>query len=123
MEPRAMPWTDDRMRASALRLLILMVTSVAVLSDAPALATARPVSAPPADLQPFSAEDLMRLKRISDPQVSPDGRHLAYVLRETDFEANNGRTALWLLDLTHPHAAPRRLTTDAGNDSSPRWGP
>ena len=42
--------------------------------------------------QPFTADDLVRLKRVSDPQVSPDGRHAVFVLRETDMEANRGRT-------------------------------
>ena len=42
--------------------------------------------------QPFTVEDLVSLKRLSDPQVSPDGRYVAYVLRETDMDANKGRT-------------------------------
>ena len=73
--------------------------------------------------QPFTVEDMVRLKRVSDPQVSPDGRYVAYVVRETDIEANRGRTDLWLLDLTQKNAQPERLTTDPANDSSPRWAP
>ena len=41
---------------------------------------------------------------ISDPQVSPDGRYVVYVQRETDLEANRGRTDLWLLDLDERQA-------------------
>jgi len=70
---------------------------------------------------PFTVEDLVTLKRVSDPQLSPDGRRVAYVERETDMEANKGRTSLWLLDLTRTGAAPLRLTDGKGNDSSPRW--
>ena len=70
---------------------------------------------------PFTAEDLVILKRVSDPQLSPDGRRLAWVQRETDLEANKGRTSLWLLDLTRPGGAPVRLTDGKANDSSPRW--
>src|SRR5581483_8828607 len=73
--------------------------------------------------QPFTVEDLVRLKRLSDPHVSPDGRYAAYVLRETDMEANKGRTDVWLLDLTQKQAPPQRLTSDPANDSSPRWAP
>jgi dipeptidyl aminopeptidase/acylaminoacyl peptidase len=69
---------------------------------------------------PFTVEDLVILKRVSDPQLSPDGRRVAYVQRETDLEANKGRTSLWLLDLVHP-GAPLRLTDGKVNDSSPRW--
>jgi len=73
--------------------------------------------------QPFTVEDLVRLKRLSDPHVSPDGHYVAYVLRETDMDANKGRTDIWLLDLTRKQAQPQRLTTDPANDTSPRWAP
>ncbi|HET9390850.1 MAG TPA: S9 family peptidase [Steroidobacteraceae bacterium] len=80
-------------------------------------------NATPAQLKPFTIEDLVRLKRLSDPRISPDGRYVAFVLRETDIEANRGRTDVWLLDLTQKSAAPRRLTQSEANDSSPRWAP
>jgi len=70
---------------------------------------------------PFTAEDLVLLKRVSDPQVSPDGRFVVFVLRETDLNANKGHTSLWLLDLATAGAQPRRLTDATGSDSSPRW--
>jgi dipeptidyl aminopeptidase/acylaminoacyl peptidase len=75
------------------------------------------------DSKRFTVDDLVRLKRVSDPQVSPDGRYVAFVLRETDIEANRGRTDIWLLDLTHKAAGPRRLTQNDANDWSPRWAP
>lgn len=72
---------------------------------------------------PFKIDDLVRLKRLSDPQLSPDGRYVVYVLRETDMDANKGRTDLWLLDLKAKDGQPRRLTENPANDSSPRWAP
>lgn len=78
-------------------------------------------AAPPAT--PFSAQDLVLLRRISDPQVSPDGRHVAFVLRETDMEANRARTHLWLADLATGTRPARQLTRDAAGESSPRWSP
>jgi dipeptidyl aminopeptidase/acylaminoacyl peptidase len=71
--------------------------------------------------QPFTVDDLVRLKRLSDPRTSPDGAHVAFVLSETDMDANRRRTDLWLLDLKVKEATPRRLTQNAANDSSPRW--
>ena len=70
---------------------------------------------------PFTVEDLVRLKRLSDPQISPDGNVLAFVQRETDMDANRGRTSLWLLDLREPGAEPQRASGGNFNDSSPRW--
>ncbi len=78
----------------------------------------------------LTADDLVRLARVSDPQVSPDGRRVAYTLRETDLDANRGRTDLWVLELGaaagsgtagKTGAAPRRLTQHLASDSAPRW--
>jgi dipeptidyl aminopeptidase/acylaminoacyl peptidase len=65
--------------------------------------------------------DLNMMARISDPQVSPDGRYVVYVQRETDLEGNRGRSDLWLLDLEVANAKPRRLTQHSANDTHPRW--
>jgi dipeptidyl aminopeptidase/acylaminoacyl peptidase len=70
---------------------------------------------------PFTVEDLVVLKRVSDPQVSPDGRWVAFVQRETDMDANKGRESLWILALAAADAAPQRLLDATGSDSSPRW--
>ena len=107
-----------------LRMFVALSTALLVLS---ALAAQAPASASksasPAALQPFTVDDLVRLKRLSDPQVSPDGRYVAFVLRETDMEANKGRTHIWLRDLTQRDQPSRRLTQSEANDSSPRWAP
>jgi dipeptidyl aminopeptidase/acylaminoacyl peptidase len=70
---------------------------------------------------PFTAKDLNTMSRVSDPQVSPDGRYVVFTLRETDLEANRGRTDLWLVDLSDDRKISRRLTQHPSADSSPRW--
>ena len=40
---------------------------------------------------------MLAMDRIGDPQVSPDGSRIVFVLRTTDLEANRGRTDLWLV--------------------------
>jgi dipeptidyl aminopeptidase/acylaminoacyl peptidase len=72
-------------------------------------------------MKPFTVHDLVRLDRVSDPRIAPDGRRLAFQVRQTDYDADKGRTSLWLLDLDAPAAAPRRLTAADGDASSPRW--
>jgi hypothetical protein len=49
--------------------------------------------------QPFGAEDLVSLHRMSDIEAAPDGRHVLYTLRTTDLKANRGRTDIWSLEL------------------------
>jgi dipeptidyl aminopeptidase/acylaminoacyl peptidase len=70
---------------------------------------------------PFSIQDLVRLERISDVAVAPDGKHVVYTLRNTDMDANKGRTSLWLLDSGKRGAAPVRLTDGADNSNTAEW--
>jgi len=99
-----------------------MLVSVRLFFGLLGVLAAAALSAQPAS-QPFTPDDLVRLKRVSDPQVSPDGRYVAYVMSETDMDADRRRTDIWLLDLTAKDAAPRRLTQNPANDNSPRWSP
>jgi dipeptidyl aminopeptidase/acylaminoacyl peptidase len=103
-----------RLNARVPALLLLCTLCAPVLT---ASADAGAVGAP------LTVEDLVRMKRVSDPQVSPDGRQVVYVQRETDLKANKGRTSLWLLDLAPAKGEPRRLTQPEGGDSSPHWSP
>ncbi|HTL91142.1 MAG TPA: hypothetical protein VL176_02280, partial [Steroidobacteraceae bacterium] len=118
---------DDRHRRSRLRLLNFTTmhrrnhpwAALGVCLCVFALAQWRCAQAAEKGV-PFTVEDLVMLKRISDPQVSPDGRYLAFVQRETDLAGNRGRTSLWLMALA-AGAHPLQLTDAAGGDSSPRW--
>ncbi len=60
------------------------------------------------------------MQRISDPTLSPDGKWVAYTLRDTDYEANRGRTDVWIVDAQGANAA-RRLTAHPDSDNSPRF--
>jgi dipeptidyl aminopeptidase/acylaminoacyl peptidase len=71
--------------------------------------------------QPFSVRDLQAVDRITDPQVAPDGKFVVFVVRETDLEANLGRTDLWIVSTDGTGL--RRLTSHPESDSNPRWGP
>jgi dipeptidyl aminopeptidase/acylaminoacyl peptidase len=73
------------------------------------------------DKHPFSVQDLVRLKRVSEPTLSPDGRTVVFTLRETDLDANRGRTDLWSLDVATKGATPRALTTHTANDNTAQW--
>jgi dipeptidyl aminopeptidase/acylaminoacyl peptidase len=90
-------------------------------SCAAACTAVAPVTRAAAAGAPFTVEDMVVLKRVSDPRPSPDGRLLVFVQRDTDLGANKAHTSLWLLELGSSAAQPRRLTDAAGSDSSPRW--
>ena len=72
-----------------------------------------------ADQHAFNVHDLVAMQRIGDPQASPDGSHAAFVVTTMDLDANKGRRDLWLA--ATDGSKTRRLTTDPGNEWSPRW--
>ena len=47
-----------------------------------------------AQTHPFSIHDMWAMDRLSEPQVSPDGKWVVFTLRKTDLAANRGRTDL-----------------------------
>lgn len=69
--------------------------------------------------RPFNAHDLVTMKRLSDPQVSPDGKWIAYGLRTMDLDAG-GQNDLWLVPVDGS-AEPRPLTTHDAADWGGRW--
>lgn len=71
--------------------------------------------------RPITFEDLMKVRRISDPQVSPDGRWVAYVQGTVNFEANKIARHIWLVSTEG--GEPRQLTRGEGSDTRPRWSP
>lgn len=75
----------------------------------------------PAGARPFTARDLVTVDRLSDPQVSPEGEWVAFTLRQTDLEADRGRTDLWRVRTDGTGL--QRLTRHEAADGSPRWSP
>ena len=68
----------------------------------------------------LDVRDLVVLDRVSEPTLSPDGQRLVYVLREVDFEANKGATALWMVPSDGSKPA-RRLTAKGSSAMNPQW--
>jgi dipeptidyl aminopeptidase/acylaminoacyl peptidase len=69
----------------------------------------------------FDFDDIMALKQVSDAQVSPDGRLIAYVVTSTDLKENATDADVWLVSASGGDAV--RLTTSKKNDNQPRWSP
>ncbi|HEY5264533.1 MAG TPA: S9 family peptidase [Steroidobacteraceae bacterium] len=99
--------------------VVLALLSLSAAAAAGAAAAKSTTTAEPS--QPFSVQDLVRLQRIAEIAVAPDGRHVAYTLRITDMAANKGRTAIWLLDTHKRHATPVRLTDLVADARSAQW--
>ncbi len=77
--------------------------------------------ASPAVARPFTAQDLVGLDRLSDPQVSPDGTTVAFAQRGTDLGGNKGVNSVRLLSLASPGAVPSVLVGADRDASQARW--
>jgi dipeptidyl aminopeptidase/acylaminoacyl peptidase len=74
-----------------------------------------------AQQRPFDANAMMALKRIADPQISPDGRWVAFSVQTVDLGANKKPTQIWIVPLDG--GAPRQITQDGDDNERPRWSP
>jgi dipeptidyl aminopeptidase/acylaminoacyl peptidase len=72
--------------------------------------------------RPLQVSDLSELKGVSDPQISPDGATIAFVVETIHSEMNEVRQRIWLVDALE-NAEPRPFTSGEKQDLQPRWSP
>ena len=92
---------------------------------------------------PFTFEDMMKLKRVGEPEVSPDGKWVIFSVVDVDLEANTKTPHIWIVPLvgmtqgpstpqnaspSANHSAPVGMTGEreiiADQDADrPRWAP
>jgi dipeptidyl aminopeptidase/acylaminoacyl peptidase len=90
------------------RLLLLLFVPVLSFS---ALAQAK---------HPFTFEDMMKLKRVGDPQVSPDGKWVVFSVVDVDLAANTRTPHEWIVPTAGGQE--REIISDQDADR-PRWAP
>ena len=69
----------------------------------------------------LTADDFYRAVDVSDPQVSPKGRWVAYVVTTNDRAADEARSAVWMVSWDGGEHL--RLTAAAADTAKPRWSP
>ncbi len=97
------------------------IRTLALLCAATVIST--PVLAKPADGPSpiFTGRDLFDLSAASDPQISPDGRTVAYVRRSADIMTDKARSSIWLVNVATGEQRP--LAAGTGDHFNPRWSP
>jgi dipeptidyl aminopeptidase/acylaminoacyl peptidase len=65
-------------------------------------------------------QDLISMHRLSEPQISPDGKWIAYAVSTPDLEANKSVRNIWIVSTSG--GQPKQLTR-GGTDARPRWSP
>ena len=71
--------------------------------------------------RPFTFEDMTQLRRISDPQVSPDGKWVMFSAQDVDLQANTRVPHLWIVPVAGGEAKP--LTSGASGEDRGRFSP
>lgn len=69
----------------------------------------------------MTIDDLMAMERVRDPQISPDGRWVAYTVNQKDLEEDKSRTRIWMMPSEGGEAIP--MTAADSSASRPRWSP
>jgi dipeptidyl aminopeptidase/acylaminoacyl peptidase len=69
----------------------------------------------------FVPDDIWRLRTVSDPQVSPDGRRVAFVVAVPSSDTDKAETSIWVAETDGSDSG--RPFTSGPDDSSPRWSP
>ncbi|MFN0069189.1 MAG: prolyl oligopeptidase family serine peptidase [Limisphaerales bacterium] len=72
--------------------------------------------------RPMELADLFKVQRVSDPQLSPDGRWIAFVVTRVVMAENRTDSDVWLMP-ADGSAPPRPFTASPKHDRHPRWSP
>src|SRR5438132_5882355 len=86
-----------------------------------ALAASCSVVSLTAQQRAISDSDLFAFRWVASPQISPDGRQVAYVLATVTAKHDGYETSIWAV-ATDGSSPPRRLTAGV-HDAAPRWSP
>jgi dipeptidyl aminopeptidase/acylaminoacyl peptidase len=69
----------------------------------------------------ITLDDMTRLRSVGDPQVSPDGKWVAYTVGTVDVEKDRRDSDLYMVSWDGSQTL--RLTSSPDNESAPRWSP
>jgi dipeptidyl aminopeptidase/acylaminoacyl peptidase len=69
----------------------------------------------------LTPDDFYRVHDVTDPQVSPDGRWVAYVVTTNDREPDEARSAVWMVSWDGSERL--ALTAAADGTGKPKWSP
>ena len=71
--------------------------------------------------KPFQLKDLRKLVNISDPQISPDGSHIAVIISKPDWKQDKNKQKIDLVNIAD--GSIRSITYKRENISNLKWSP
>src|SRR6476659_6523737 len=70
---------------------------------------------------PLRLDNMTRFRDVRDPQLSPDGQLIAYVVGTIDAKEDKGSSHIWMVGFDGSNN--RQITFSQDSESSPRWSP
>ena len=67
----------------------------------------------------FHLDDLYKIKSVSDVQISPDGKHIAFTVKKYNLSQGTTNSEIYLMNADGSNQ--RQLTNSPGADYHPRW--
>src|SRR5580704_16416625 len=133
LEPTRLPLLHSSVCRRRLLMRRILISLLVLTFTLPALAQAK---------HPFTFDDMMKLKRVGEPVVSPDGKWVIFSVVDVNLEANTKTPHIWIVPLSQTqgsstpqdaspsanHSAPvgmageREIIADQDGDR-PRWAP
>jgi dipeptidyl aminopeptidase/acylaminoacyl peptidase len=95
--------------------LLLVMVGVIIIVSAPSAGAADTLP------RPMKIDDYFRFRDVGDPQISPDGKWVAYTISATDLEKESSETRIWMSPLDGGDAVP--MTAKGKSAWRPRWSP
>jgi dipeptidyl aminopeptidase/acylaminoacyl peptidase len=71
--------------------------------------------------RPLSLDDLGAIKEVRDPQCSPDGRAVAFVVSTTDVKEDKTHAHIWMVGADGTNE--RQVTSSQDSESAPKFSP
>jgi dipeptidyl aminopeptidase/acylaminoacyl peptidase len=71
--------------------------------------------------RPLKLDDIAKFREVRDPQCSPDGKMVAYVVSTTDVKEDKSSGHIWMVGFDG--TGDRQVTSSQDSESSPRWSP
>ena len=69
----------------------------------------------------YTIQDLLKVRRVGDPQISPDGTQVAFTVGDVNYDANRVVTQIYVVPLAG--GSPKQLTDAQSSSTAPRWSP
>lgn len=96
------------------RFVIAISVFVFAITCGAAIATAQ-------ETRRFSVEELLKVRRVADPRVSPDGKHVAFTIGDVNWDANKVVNQIYVVSVDGGNL--KQLTNGSSSSSAPRWSP